>query len=201
MQQQLEEILEDFVDRFLYVLQRTKLGTLSNETTMTIFLRKIVEEYIDVLNLMCSGDISNFPFVDICNLCRNYSSRAKQGKWIRGTFSRVTKSVVGGVTRVDLVNLLDYLKTEILGTLSSQLNTIKIKKKQEEENATLTIFCHQCRKMHPPREYPLNNVLCVIFVEDHDTESFPSLSRLKYIYKGGNETIGPSFQADPKRPW
>jgi hypothetical protein len=112
MQQQAEESLEDFVDRFLYVLQKTKPGTLSDETTRTIFLREILEEYIDVLNLMGSGDISHLPFVDICNLCRKYSrSRAKSGKGIRDTFSRVTKSTTGGVTRVELGNLLEYFKT------------------------------------------------------------------------------------------
>jgi hypothetical protein len=61
---------------------------------------------------MGSGDISLLPFVDICNLCKKYSrSRAKTGKGVRDTFSRVTKYTEGGVTRVELVNLLEYFKT------------------------------------------------------------------------------------------
>jgi hypothetical protein len=97
MKQHVEESLEDFVNRFLYVLQKTKPGTLSDETTKTIFLMEILEEYIDVLNFMGSNDISHLPFVDICNSCRKYSrSRAKSGKGIRDTFSRVTKYVVWG---------------------------------------------------------------------------------------------------------
>jgi hypothetical protein len=81
MQQQDEKIIEDFVDIFLYVLQKTKPGTLSDVTTRTTFLSKILEEYIYVLNLMVSGNISHLPVVDICNLCKKYSrSRAKSGK-------------------------------------------------------------------------------------------------------------------------
>jgi hypothetical protein len=89
-----------------------------------------LEEYIYVLNLMGFGDISYFPFDDIFNLCKKYSrSIAKYGKGIRDTFSKVTKIVVGEVTRVELGNLLEHFKTKILGTLSSQLDTIKIKNK------------------------------------------------------------------------
>jgi len=112
MQQSPEESLEHFVDRFLYVLQTTKLGTLSDETTKNIFMRKILEEYIDVLNMMDSNDIYYLPFTDICNLCRKYSRNiAKSGKGIRDTFSRVTKSIARRVTRVELGNLLEYFKT------------------------------------------------------------------------------------------
>jgi hypothetical protein len=103
---------------------------------------------------------------------------------------------------VELGNFLEYFKIEILGTLSSQLDTIKIKKKQEEENVALTSFCHQCKKMHPPRDFPINSVhICDIFVEDHDMKIFPSLLGLRAIYKGGNNTIEPSLQTSPKKPW
>jgi hypothetical protein len=37
MQQQDEESLEEFVDRFLHILQKTKRGTLSDETTGLFF--------------------------------------------------------------------------------------------------------------------------------------------------------------------
>jgi hypothetical protein len=121
MQQSEEESLEDYVERFLYNLQKTKQITLNNDTIRTIFLKGIQEEYIYVLNLMGEGDISQLPFANICDLCKRYSrSRAKYGKGIRDVFPKVTKYVVGGgVSRIELGNLLENFKTKILGTLSS----------------------------------------------------------------------------------
>jgi hypothetical protein len=161
MQQSEEESLEDYVERFLYNLQKTKQSTLNNDTIRTIFLKGIQEEYIDVLNLMGAGDISHFPFADICDLCMRYSrSREKYGKGIRDVLPKVTKSVAGGgVTRIELGNLLENFKTKILGTLSSQLDMFQVKKKQEEEKVVVYIFCPLCcRKKHPFKECPLDNV-------------------------------------------
>jgi hypothetical protein len=93
MQQSEEESLEDYVERFLYNLQKTKQSTLNNDTIRTIFLKGIQEEYIDVLNLMGAGDISQLPFAAICDLCRRYSrSRAKSSKGVRDVFPKVTRS-------------------------------------------------------------------------------------------------------------
>lgn len=69
MQQQEDEILEDYVDIFLYNLQNSRQNTLNNETIRTIFLKGIQEEYMDVLNLMGLGDIFQLSFTEICNLC------------------------------------------------------------------------------------------------------------------------------------
>jgi len=78
------------------------------------------EEYIEVLNLMGYGDVSHLPFVQFFDLCRRYSlSRAKYGKGVRVTLTRDTKYVVGGVSRMELGNLLENFKTNILGTISS----------------------------------------------------------------------------------
>jgi hypothetical protein len=56
----------------------------------------------------------------------------------------------GGVhyarSRVELGNLLDNFKIGILISLSSQLDILQTKKKQDEENATLAFFCSKCRK-------------------------------------------------------
>ena len=77
---------------------------------------------------MGSGDISLLPFDDIGILCRKYShSKAKHGKSVKDT--RVNKLASGGVTRVELGNLLENFKTDILCTLSSQLGTIKVKRR------------------------------------------------------------------------
>jgi hypothetical protein len=169
-----------------------------------IFLKGIQEEYIDVLNLMGAGDISQLPFATICDLCRRYSrSRAKSGKGIRDVLPKVTRSTAGGgVSRIELGNLLENFKTKILGTLSSQLDMFQVKKKQEEEKVVVYIFCPHCRKKHASNECPLDNVqVCAICVEDHETENFPSLPRLKAIYKENREVAEPSFQAVLKKPW
>ena len=127
-----DETLEDYLERFLYNYQKSK-QRLNDNTVRTIFLKGIQDEYIDTLNLMGVGDISQLTFEDISNLCRKYSrGKAKQGRGIRDT--KVNKYASKGVTRVELGNLLENFKTDILGTLSSQLDTIKFKKKQEEEN-------------------------------------------------------------------
>ena len=75
---------------------------------------------------MGTEDVSQLTFKEISNLCQKYSrSKAKSGKGIRDT--RINKSASGGVTRVELGNLLENFKIDILSTLSSQLDTIKNK--------------------------------------------------------------------------
>ena len=129
---------------------------------------------------MGSGDISQLTFEDICTLCRKYSrSKAKRGKGIRD--AGINKSTSGGATRIELVNLLENFKANILGTLSSQLDTIKTKRKQDEEYAILSIFCSRCRKMNPLRECPLNVVsICGLCADNHSTEYCPSFHGLTF---------------------
>jgi hypothetical protein len=102
--------------------------------------------------------------------------KSKYGKGPRDAISRVNKSATDGVSREEIGNLLDNFKTYILSTLGSQLDTLKIKQNKEVENATLTIYCPKCRKIHPLKECPLDNIeLCGICAENHATENFPSL--------------------------
>ena len=76
---------------------------------------------------------------------------------------------------------------------------MQIKRKQEEENVVLAIFCHQCRRKHPEKECPLNVIeIYGLCIEDHPTNECPSLPRLKAIFKGGGE---PETSYPPRRPW
>ena len=69
---------------------------------------------------------------------------------------------------MELGNLLENFKKDILGTISSQLDTLNIKLKLEGE--ALSIFCAKCRKKHPIKDCPLNNVkVCMIYAENHET--------------------------------
>jgi len=64
----------------------------------------------------------------ICDLCRRCSrgmSRNKLG--IMDFPTRATKSANGGVHLVEIGNLLEDFKTDIFGTLSSQLDVFQAK--------------------------------------------------------------------------
>jgi hypothetical protein len=65
IQQQEDESLEDYLERSLYNYQKSK-QRLNTNTIKTIFMKGIQAEYIDILNLIDSGDISQLTFEDIC---------------------------------------------------------------------------------------------------------------------------------------
>jgi hypothetical protein len=86
---------------------------------------------------------------------------SKYVKGPRDGVSRVNKYATSGASRAEIGNLLHKFKTYILSTLGSDLDTLTIKETIEEYSATLTIYCPKCRKIHPLREYPLDNIeLC-----------------------------------------
>jgi len=72
--------------------------------------------------------------------------------------SIITKYATGIVSRAEIGDLLDNFETNILGTLSEQLNTLKIQNKKKAENVALSIFCPKYRKKHALREDPLNSI-------------------------------------------
>lgn len=76
---------------------------------------------------------------------------------------------------------------------------MKIKQKQEAENAAMAVFCSKCRRKHVDRECPLNSIeICGICTLEHPNEKCPSLPNLQSIYKGNTKAINQS-QAT-KRP-
>lgn len=62
MQQQEDETLEDYVEWFVYNLQKSRQNALNANANRTIFLKEILEDYTDMLNIMTVGDISQKPF-------------------------------------------------------------------------------------------------------------------------------------------
>ena len=107
-------------------------------------MKGLKDDYIEFLNLLSSGYVHQKPFAEIADYYRRYSrGQAKTGKGPRDPFSRNTKQSSGTVTRTELGNILENFKIDILSTISNQLDTLKLKKKQEEEVA-LAIFCHRC---------------------------------------------------------
>ena len=99
-------------------------------------------------------------------------------------FTRGNKIFDGGITRTEIGNLLEYFKTDILGTLTTQLEIMQAKQKQVGVEQNVAIFCPRCRKKHSQKECPLDTVkICDVFMKEHATESCPSHLGLKAVYK------------------
>ena len=80
--QQLEyEILEDYLERFVYTLHKSKYSDLQEHAVCTLFLKGISEDLLESLNIMVASDISDKIFAQIGQMCKNYSRiRGKVGK-------------------------------------------------------------------------------------------------------------------------
>jgi hypothetical protein len=96
------------------------LFTTDPTVVRTVFLKGIRDYCIEVLNLLISGDVHQNPFAKIADYCRRYSrGQAKTGKAPRDSFSRNTRQSSGTVTRIELGNLLENFKIDILSTISN----------------------------------------------------------------------------------
>jgi len=134
MQQTEDESPKDYLERFLYNYQKSKLFTTDPAVVRTVFSKGIGDDCIEFLNLLSSRYVHQNPFSEITYYCRRYSRGLdKTCKVPRDYFSRNTRQRSGTVTRIELRNLLENFKTNILSTISNQLDTLKLKKKQEEE--------------------------------------------------------------------
>jgi hypothetical protein len=163
-------------------------------------LKGIRDDFIEVLNLLSSGDVHQNPFAEIVDYYRIYSrGQDKIGKAPRDSFSRNTRQSSGTVTRTESGNLLENFKTNILSTISNQLDTLKLKKKQEEENV-LAIFFPRCQKKHGEKECPFNVIeiysLCTL---ENPTSECSTLVELQAMYRGGGVSQEQSYPSI--RPW
>ena len=143
MMQKEDENLEDFIERFSYSIKRAKMHNLDEETLKALLLKSIGNEWIDLLNLMGKGDVSQLSFGEICELFIHISrgkARTRKNP-IDPLMSRINKSAAGIVSRVELGNFLDNLKIDILGSLIEQIDTLKMQNKKNYKNAALSIFC------------------------------------------------------------
>ena len=101
-----------------------------------ILLRGIRDDCLDMLNFLGKGYISKEPFGNIVELCKRYSrgssrnnKRDKQDKLERVVFDRTQKSSNGGATRGEIGNLLENFKTEIMSSISLEIDVLKEKQK------------------------------------------------------------------------
>jgi len=79
--------------------------------------------------------------------------------------------------------MLEEFKHEMVQNLAIQMDTLHIKRKQEEAERALAIFCPRCTRRHPRNKYPLNSIdFCSVYEEDHSIGKCPSLPGLKAVY-------------------
>jgi len=142
MIQKEDENIEHFIKRFSYTVKTGKVNHPNEETLKALLLKYIRDEWIDILNIMDKGEISQLSQGEICELCIHISrGKARTKKNPRDLIlSRIIKSAAGTISRVELGNFLDNLKKYILGSLSAQIGTLKIQNKEKYGNNTLSIF-------------------------------------------------------------
>ena len=82
---------------------------------------------------MAAGNISHKNFAHISEMCKSYSRiRGKVTKFFQKHSSINIKGNVpssGRITRVEIGNLLENFKTDILGAMGSQLYALQAKKR------------------------------------------------------------------------
>jgi hypothetical protein len=84
--------------------------------------------------------------------CHKYSrGTSKTRKGPRDMLARTGNISRSGVTKEEIGNMLKDFKINVLSSLSSQLDTLQIKKKHEEIEQALAIFFPKCRKKHLKR--------------------------------------------------
>jgi len=152
---------------------------------------------------MGKGDIYQENFADIINLCirsSRGSTRLKLAKHDR--FTRDNRIFAEGVTCAEIGNLLENFKTDILGTLTMQLDIMQAKQKQAEAKQNLAIFCPRCRKKQIHKECLLDVIqICTICTKDHSIEICSSLPGLKAVYKEAKEEPEPLYLLNQRCQW
>jgi len=174
-----DESLEDYEERFQLSYKRVRC-TLDPESLKLVLLRGVREDILDTLNLLEGGDIYYPPYEDIKNVFKNHSREAM--KKARSTQPMANSSSSNTSIKGEIGNMMEYFKIEMLQTLSLQMDTMHIKRKEAEERE-LAIFCPRWTRRYPRNECPLNLIeICSICEENHSTNKCPSLLGQKDVY-------------------
>ena len=132
-----DKSLEDYEERFQLSYKRARC-TLDPESLKLVLLRGIPEDLLDTLHLLYRGDIYKLPYEDIKTVFRNHSRAAR--KRGRGSQPIASTSSSNSSLKSELGNMLEYFKSDMLQTLAMQMDTLHIKRKQEEAERALAIF-------------------------------------------------------------
>ena len=93
-------------------------------------IKGMKDQWIETLNIMGKGDIYQEDYaniIDLCIRCSRDSTRLKPAEC--DMITRERKISNGSITRTKIGNLLQDFKTNILGTLTTQLDIMQAKKK------------------------------------------------------------------------
>ena len=156
-----------------------------------------MDDFLDMLNLLGKGDLSKESFEKIVELCKRYSrGPSRNNRWDKrdklecDVFDRTQKSSNGGATLAEIGNLLENFKTEMMSSISSEIDVLREKQKQEVEDLTLGVFCPRCRKNHPLKECPLDKVeVCQLCELNHDTKECPSVPLVKAVLQASTPEV------------
>jgi len=115
----------------------------------------------ETLNMLSGGDIYRLSYGDIKIVFKNHSRASrKKGRASQGL---VSPSPSTTSIKNDIGNMLEDFKSEIIHTFKLKMDTMQIKRKQEEAERTLVIFYPRCTKRHPRNECPLNFIeVCLV---------------------------------------
>ena len=117
------ETLEEYVECFQYNLQRYPYANLPVNVLKTTMIKGMKDQWVETLNIMGKDDIYQEYYdniINICIRCSRGSTRLKPAR--RDVVTRDSKALGGSITRVKISNLLEDFKTNILGTLTTQLD-------------------------------------------------------------------------------
>jgi hypothetical protein len=96
-------------------------------------IKGMKDEWVETLNLMGKGDIYQETYDNIVQLCIRCSHGSTLTRLGMQTPLTINNNITrGGVTRAEVGNLLENLKTDILSTLTTQLDVLQGKQKQAE---------------------------------------------------------------------
>lgn len=121
-----DETLEDYLEIFMYILQRSKLK-LDSSTIRTLYLRGLIENARNNLNLLGQGDISWQTFEQICDLCRKFSINHYRSS--RGTRNRSRKTESIDAMIIGIENKMENMKNYIMNIVTKQLESLKFQQK------------------------------------------------------------------------
>ena len=90
----------------------------------------------------------------------------------------------------------------MMSSISLEIDVLKAKQKQAVEDLTLGVFCLQCRKNHPLKEFPLDKIeVCQLCQLNHYTKECPSLPQVKVVLQASTPEVEPAYFITQKKPW
>lgn len=174
--------LEDYEERFQLSQKRVRC-TLDHESLKLVLVRGVKEYVLENLKKLSRGDIYQLPYNDIKSTLKNHS-RAARNKG-RDSQALVNTSSSNTSIKGENGNMLEEFKNDFFDTFSLQMDTMEIKRKQEEAQRYLFIFYPKCTRRHTINECPLNFIGdCLVYEENHYIDKFPYIPRLKDVYQG-----------------